>query len=192
MASVGTVTISGTTYSIYGSLSEAKDYARAAVHFDAWDATSGDTPKAKALVTATRMLDRVKSWVGSRTDTATPQPLQWPRTGVTDRDGNAVSDSVVPDEIAQATYELANALLDDEAVQSNTSSGSNIKSVKAGPVNVDFFQPTAKTASRFPTIVQELISFYLVASTTGIIATGTDEESAFAGKDFGFTGEALT
>ena len=113
----------------------------------------------QALVTATKMLDR-QEWVGSKTDPA--QDLDWPRTGISDPEGVAVASDAIPQFILDATCELALALIQDAAVQTNSDTSTNIKSLKAGSAEIEYFK--GKSGTRFPVITHELIWFYL--STT--------------------------
>lgn len=101
----------------YASLDEASDYFQWATPSEAWDDAS-PTERAKALVTATRAIDRL-NFAGLRTsdwsrlvNTRTPirildpapvgQDLEFPRNGET----------TIPQPIKDATCEIAYALLD--------------------------------------------------------------------------------
>jgi hypothetical protein len=196
MGQVGTVSIQGNSYDIYGTYADAIVYFNAATHAASWTAAT-QANRLKALVTATRMMDR-QPWQGSPTDPTTPQPLEWPRTGVIDRSGEAVDDSEPPDKIEWGTYELANALLGDATVQTDKNSGSNVKrdklKQKVGPLEeeteTEYFVSTStgsNASGRFPTIVQELVKEYLQAGAglMGIYAAGTDIDSYFEGYDWG-------
>jgi hypothetical protein len=186
------VTIGGTSYEVYGSLTgagSASEYFNAALHGGDWiDADPED--QAKALVTATRMMDR-QNWQGTKTSPT--QFLDWPRTGVVDREGNAVSSSAVPDGIVWGTYELAEILRADPTAQEAVNSGSNVRAVGAGSARVEFFQPTRLTASRFGAVVDELVGEFLdsAAGDLGIVVTGAGVESSFSSGAYGFTGEGL-
>lgn len=164
MAQVATLTIGADTFSVYGltsdALADANSYFAGRLGASAWTGATDDTKK-QALVTAVRFLDRGVTWSGEQTDTVTPQPLQWPRDGAT-CNGEAVTDGTTPDNIALGEFELALALLEDEAIQDSAGAGSNVKRAKAGPAEVEFFVPTAGTSSetRFPQPVHELVSCY--------------------------------
>lgn len=176
----GQVIIGADTYDIYGSEAGAKTYMRARLGADAWDdADSGD--RKRALVSAARWIDRAR-WQGQRTDLVTPQALAFPRTGLTDCDGNAVADTWTPDD---AGYELALVLLGDAEVPDEADSGSNIKRLKAGPAELEFFKGTTGTVSRFPTIAHELLRCFLegAGGIGGAWASGGDEESQFDDDD---------
>src|ERR1044072_6408248 len=76
-------------FASYADVDLADAYMDGAFHSDGWEDLGYDD-KYKALVTATRTLDR-QQWAGSKTDPL--QENQWPRTG-TGIDG--ATDAVVP------------------------------------------------------------------------------------------------
>lgn len=186
---MGTITLGSDTFTVYGTSTGLATYANGSLTFgDAYTSATATT-RARALVEATRLLDR-QAWQGDKTDSG--QALAWPRTGVTDRLGNAVDDSTIPDDVITAAYELALAALVDAGTVKGTSTGSNIQSVNAQGVSVSFFAPVA--GGRFPARVMELVGQYLGGSATstgsvsasglaGSYASGTDGESAFDDDD---------
>ena len=120
-----------------------------------------DTKQDQALITATKMLDR-QEWVGTKTEDS--QDLDWPRTGVSDPEGNAVASDAVPQCILDATCELALALIQDLTVQTSSDTSENIKSLKAGSAEIQYFK--GARGPRFPTIIHELIWFYLATTSS--------------------------
>lgn len=189
MSSVSTVTISGNDYSVYGTEAEVKQYLAGRLGTEAYDNASGGERK-KAHVQATRWLDRER-WTGSPTDTTTPQPLAWPRTGVTDCDGNAVPDNVVPDDLCAATAELVLVLLQDSSADQNATQGTNIRRAQAGSAIVEFFRPGSSDGSGqngtiFPTQVQKLVGCFLEGASGYVApdARGTDQPSSFCEDDY--------
>ena len=192
---MGTVTISGSTFTIYGAQSSplagsALEYFYGSLqHSAAWTAASSAT-QAAALVSATRLLDRQR-WAGEKTSDA--QALAWPRTGVTDAEGNAVDSAEIPTKVIQACYEVAAQMVADAAFENSSSASSNIKSVNSGSVGVAYFAPESK--GRFPTVIAELCSEFLLGSTFDAGATdglsggslfgagGLDNESVFDDAD---------
>lgn len=169
----------------YIDTDDADAYFGDSLRADNWDALDTDI-KSKALITATRMLDR-QTWMGEKADDA--QALQWPRTGVTDKYGNAVSDASVPQQILDATCELALMLTTDASVETKSNTNGNTKYLKAGEAEIGYFRPTR--GGRFPTIIQELIAQFLAgaasAGSGGSYATGTCEESKFSCNPYGLT-----
>lgn len=176
---MGTVLISGTSYDVYGTSAGLKSYMAANVNSAGYDDASSSGRK-KAHISATRWLDRA-NWQGNRTDPDTPQALEFPRTGLSNKDGESVASDAVPTAVDEACYELVIYLLDDESITQNLSSGSNVKKVKAGSAEVEFFRGTDGIYPEFPTEVHNLIGWFLEGA--GEISTpyapGTDVESAF-------------
>lgn len=85
------------TVPYYGTVEDADNYFSSTLEGQRWMASTRDR-KSKALVSATKRIDRL-NFIGIKHDNA--QPLQFPRG----------TDTLVPVEIQQACYELAQALL---------------------------------------------------------------------------------
>lgn len=198
------VTFGGTNFTVYGDLAGVNSYllghSSKAAAWQALDATG----KNRARLTATRSFDR-QAWVGTVTDLVTPQPLAWPRTGVTDRNGVAIADNVIPPDILFGFYEWVGDVASVPAITGATP-GSNTKAVKSSKkVDVitvseetQFFRATIGQVARFPTEVLEWIGSYLDSAAAGAgelaYASGLDGvESAFtdAAMDFGFDNTGL-
>ncbi len=175
---MGTVTVGGVVFNIYGTRNAADDYMKPRLGADAWNtASSGD--KDKALVSGTRFIDR-QNWQGQRTSPSQTPP-EFPRTGLTGKDGNAVGSVSVPLLVEEANYEMALLILADATVTDKQTTGSNVKGVKAGSVAVDFFRQT--DGSKLPTVAHELIGLWLDGAggsdSTGNCASGADGVSTF-------------
>lgn len=142
---MGSVTISGNNYTIYGSQAAAVIHmaGQIAPRATAWVAASPDK-QAQSLVTATGVLDR-QLW----------------QTAV---NTFALRDAIPA--FQTACYELAALLLAKPALLDAMTADSNVESVTAGPTSVSFFKPTL--VGRFPTVVQELIGSYLAAAESAI------------------------
>lgn len=100
--------------------------------------TVGDTEA--ALVRATTILDGIyrKSYPGTRTNGRT-QYLQWPRTLATDAEGEEIADDEIPQEIIDATCEIAlRELASPNSVLPDLERGGSIRSVKAGSVAIQY------------------------------------------------------
>jgi hypothetical protein len=207
MAGTSTITVSGTVHTIYGSHQadiagppaylSAVNYFNASLQMTAFrNASFGD--QQKALIDATRMLDR-QSWTSVPTDTATPQPLEFPRLDLTDKNGVTIADGDVPEDIVLGCYELADFLIAEgtsPSIQSSHDTGSNIKKTrtrdKVGDLETEaeteYFVPTQGRVSRFPTVVNELVALFLVGNNLDAdlfgFASGTDLDSNFEGQNF--------
>jgi hypothetical protein len=91
------VVANGSTLPIYGSVEEADNYFAMMLEGQRWHYTER-LKRLQALVSATKRIDRL-NFVGEKADE--DQPLQFPRG----------TDTEVPVDIRQATYEFALALL---------------------------------------------------------------------------------
>lgn len=186
---MNTVEIGGSTYDVYADIADANLYLDGALHAGAWHGTTtNDEQKARALVTATRTLDR-QNWKGSK---AVPtQPLDFPRTDMGITPEPVVDEFGVPIDIVHACIELAVGLADGTmaSVQNDSSTATRIRSMSAGSVNITFFRNPDGTAARFPTIIQELIGKYLGGGVSGFFnkAVGVDAKSMTANLDLGFS-----
>lgn len=183
MSSVSTVTIGTDTYNVYGTEAEIKTYLGGRLGADAYtNAESND--KKKAHVQATRWMDTMQ-FQGTPTDLVTPQPLAWPRIGMTNCNGEVVLDSVVPNELCEAIGELILVILGNSAASDAAGTGKNIKKVGAGSAQVEFFRAgdaQGKSGTPLPTQAWRLIKCFTGAGSqlnSGAISSGTDACSQF-------------
>jgi len=156
---MGSVTVGGQTFTIYGTLAGAQTFylVEMGATKAKWDAADADG-KAVALAKATRLLDRQKY-----VDEAATQTL---------RLGIALFET--------ANYALAGMLMVDSTLDTQITSGSNVKRAKSGDDEVEFFEPTLYINGRFPINIMELIGDYLSSSdsgddTSGSFASGTSD-----------------
>lgn len=131
MALVSDPTDSG--FNAYASVSEADAYFADQLNTSAWD-EAGDN-KAKALVTATRVLDASFTWKGIKT--IHNQPLDFPRAQVYDEDGYLFGYNEIPGILKQATYELGRSLLATGQDPFGDTTAS-ITKLRAGPIALEF------------------------------------------------------
>jgi len=177
---MATVTIDGNNYDVYVTVADCTEYLAGDVLLsDDW--STAVNPE-QALVSATRLIDR-QTWQGDRTDVPPTQPLEWPRTGVTDKYGNAVDSASVPQSIIDACCILAGLLVQDSTLFEQQDTGSNIRKLKAGSAEIENFKPTSagKGATKFPPQVQELLGQYLASGATLVapVSYGTAITDAF-------------
>lgn len=114
----------------------AEDY-RPDLDVGSW---SGDDIDA-AIQRASSWISTFPNWDGSR-KCGRSQGLAWPRTGVTDCDGNTVPDDEVPDEVKFATY--AAAIFEYQNVNAltpNSTPGEQVKSVTVDVISQTFMTP---------------------------------------------------
>lgn len=153
---MGSVTIGANDYFVYMETADADIYLAADPDAATWRALTSDDPKARALVAATRILDR-QSWAGDKTD-GTDQVNAWPRT---DTSIDGVDEDIVPDDIANACAELANAIVNGTFTATTQTTAQTKRRIKAGTVEVEYFRGAEGMAIPFPLPVWQLISPYL-------------------------------
>ena len=93
------------------------------------------------LIWASGWLDDYMDWKGDKT--VATSGLRWPRCGVYDCDGILIDENTIPDQLKQATAELAVWLINNAAAGSGGESSNlpeGIKRVKADVVEVEFFE----------------------------------------------------
>jgi len=177
---MATITISGKVWTVYESLANADVYfaSRPGTTWSTKSHVAGGLCE-QSLVTSTRWLNQQK-WLGAKTSSV--QALAFPRTGLTDVEGTAIDSATIPDIVLWAYYELANAIGDDPTILTNSlGTKKNVKRVKAGPAEVEFFRVLGGT--RLPTQVYDWIVGLLESGTTSIngLASGVDGVSSFDG-----------
>lgn len=163
---MGSVTIGGNSYDVYGTNAGADAYLAARLDASSWSGAAEDTQN-RALVQATRLIRPYLAGRGYDLDPA----------------------AAVDAEIENANYELAFALVVDPTIADKTSTGSNIRRTKAGSAEIEYFRP--EVGSRFPSLVQTILNGWLdgqsgAAAGAGY-ASGTCETSTIAGDDYGLT-----
>jgi hypothetical protein len=136
----------------YLTLAEATTYYSTRLFTDNWDNSDDQTV---ALIMATRVLDymavahrrlvrmdKVSYYITDPAWTGAPatstQALAWPRTGMYDRLGRAILSTVIPQELKDATAELAGQLSKADRTLDNDVIVQGLKSVKAGSVALEF------------------------------------------------------
>lgn len=181
---MATVTIGATTYTTYSDIADADEYFLASTAFSTWDAFTDDQ-KSRGLVSATRLLDR-QVWSGTLTSISPDTGLKWPRTSVTDCEGNAVDEDTIPDEVIEASQLLALYILDGTITTTSNTTQDRTKRLKADTVEIEYFRLEPSVAGgRFPTDVLELIGCFLSSSTQIAGSTSYGTDGTPADTDFG-------
>lgn len=158
---MATVTIGGTDYDTYATVAEADEYLAADFTATAWRAETDEDQKSRALVTATRLLDR-QTWPGEKADEF--QPLAWPRTGVTGYD-----DYEVPQAVIDACCLLAKYIHEGSTLETSPTTANNTKRLKAGSAEIEYFFPLSN-GTRLPLPVMELLAGLLGAAGSSVSA----------------------
>jgi hypothetical protein len=176
------ITISGFIFPVLADRADAARYFAGSMRGATWLALA-DAVQDIALVNATMMLSQM-TWEG---DPVTPgQSLPFPRTGLDDRDGNAVSSTIVPQDVINGACELALAIYlnPDKVAGQAQGTASNISEVSAtSGTSVSFFRPIAGT--RLPTAVDEWLEPYLEGGGTGGTSSGVGGATAFGTDESG-------
>ncbi len=137
-----TLTINTINYTSYATVAEADAFlAVDPIRKATWEALPDVDAKGRELVAATRRLDLL-SWAGSKDGGDDTQESAWPRSGLTFLDGSTVPNIGVPKEVENSVILLAGTINIEAEVSQAGSSGSNIKKVEAGSVEVAFFRQT--------------------------------------------------
>lgn len=147
-------TVGGANSNSYLTVADAQNYFDARLPVAGWDDADS---KEVLLVMATRTLNAImqaaktivypfnngtayyrvyRTWTGS--PASTTQRLAWPRTGMFDRNGNAIPSNVIPQDLKDAVAELAGQLGNSDRTLDNDVSVQGLKSVSAGSVSLSF------------------------------------------------------
>lgn len=158
MPDVTTITIGTIDYEVYSDVETADDYLSADFTATAWRAESDEDQKKRALVSAARLLDR-QVWPGEKEDE--DQLTAFPRTGI-----SGFEDGEVPQQVVDANCLLAKFIHEGSNVETSATTSSNVRRLKAGSVEQEFFYPFTM-GTRLPLPVQELLAG-LLGGTSGI------------------------
>lgn len=100
------------------------------------------------------------------------QVAEWPRTGVMDYYGYAVSSATVPDAIERATYEVALRVLKDRDVLSPDVAPNKYKRVTIeGAISVDYADTSGGLQTQMP-IVGQILSMLLWQNARTSVVSG--------------------
>lgn len=99
------------------------------------------------------------------------QVAEWPRTGVVDCYGYAVSSATVPDAIERATYEVALRVLKDREVLSPDVAPNKYKRVSIeGAVSVDYADTSGGLQTQMPIVGQILSGLLWQNARTSVVS----------------------
>jgi len=130
--------------------------------------------KTRAMLSAFQLIER-RLYTGSKTGGAS-QEAQFPRSGLTDINGDAVASDAVPQAVIDAQFEFALDISADPTIITKKTTGSTIKRVKGGPAEVEFFGGSGTSkGTRFPTIVEELLRPFLGAAGASAPVVGAPD-----------------
>lgn len=135
----------------YVTVAEADAYFETRLDVAAWEDLTDENQKAKALVTASMILDELE-WTGVAI--SVDQSLAFPRNGsyFDPKLGMCILlDSNVPDRVIVATYELAYHLLNNDGLLDDTGT---VEDLQVGPVNLS----KVRSAQKIPSFVKRHIN----------------------------------
>ena len=123
----------------YITLADANQYVDNTSGDSTWTAPATDAAKEKALRMATQYVDAeyAPSWKGVASEDN--QALDWPRAGVTLRDGYGIDSDEIPQALKDAVCELAVDYLVNGTLMDDVSSPGSVKRKQAGPVSIEYF-----------------------------------------------------
>ena len=146
-------TVGGPNANSYLTLAEATAYFDTRLHSSVWEDSEDQE---KSLIMATRVLDMMLTplkyliressgkqyFITRPTWTGTPatliQHLSWPRAGMFDRNGATIAATAIPQDLKDATAELAFQLLSVDRTLDSDIAVQGITSLKAGSVALSF------------------------------------------------------
>ena len=122
----------------YVTLADAQQYVDNTSANAIWDALL-QAPKEKSLRMATQFIDQEYhgQWKGLRVDE--DQTLDWPRSGVVDRDGYDFDYESIPQKLQDAVCEAAVDYAVNGTLMPDVGTPGGTKRVKAGPVEKEYF-----------------------------------------------------
>lgn len=128
---------------------------------------AGGDDRKRLIIDATRFVDRHR-WQGVANG-ADGTTLAFPRDGLT-LDGDVAADADQLALVEQAVCELVAVFAASSSAYSAADTSSNIKALGAGKARVEFWGPTRTkdgTASKLPTVADELIGRWLASGAAG-------------------------
>ena len=134
--------------------------------------TPGDTEA--ALIRASRSLDAKyrRRYPGTRL-LGRDQGLEWPRQDATDAEGNIIDENEIPEEIIDATCELAlRELSSPGSTMPDLERGGAVRRLQAGSVSVEY--ATSASVTTTFSLVDGILSslLLLTSSSTGLTSRG--------------------
>lgn len=154
-------TVGGASSNSYVTLAEAETYFEKRMSIDNWTGT--DAVKNIALANALMILDR-EFFNGIKTNTSgVVQALKWPRAGVLDEDGRAITSTTIPERIKDAQCELTLSLLDGDTTQTEDAL-KKFERMKVGEIDLT---PRKGSKNLLPEEVRRRIAIFQTNSQAG-------------------------
>lgn len=151
-------TIGGATANSYITQDNAQLYFDDRLDTDLWELAIVEDNADAALMMACARIDALE-FAGYPSSSA--QALQWPRTGLTTRNGVTIPSTTIPTEIQAAQCELALALLADPGL-SLAGDLTAFEQVSLGTLSVT---PKSGSAGMLPQTIKRMLAPFLIAGT---------------------------
>lgn len=120
----------------YASVVEADAYHLTHLYASVWTLAS-ETIKEQALQMAARLLDGMPgAWTGAAA--ASTQALGWPRSGMLSRNGFAIEEDAIPNNLKYAQSEYARQLIAGDRTADNSVIAQGITGLTASSVSLQF------------------------------------------------------
>lgn len=136
-------TVGGTTANSYVTRAEAVEYMSMRLYTSAFD-TLTDADKDKALMMASRLMDRLVCVVG--TSTSPLQALRFPMVDLPSPTGGLVPADVIPVQLKEAVIELALLLATRDTTAQSEAEAEGLTKLKVGPIELNFRDAIASNA----------------------------------------------
>lgn len=154
-------TVGGATANSYVTRQEAIDYMATRLYTDPFD-TLTDADKDKALMMATRLIDRLVCFVG--TSTSTGQALRFPMVDLPAPTGGLEAADDIPAEVKEATFEMALLLATRDVTAQSEAEVEGLTKLKVGPIELGFREAIASNS--MPSSITSLFPSAWLCPTT--------------------------
>ena len=144
---------SKTNSNSYATLAAADTYHEERLQVTDWTGATDDY-KNRGLVQATRMLDELMVWDGSKVDE--DQALRWPRYSVSGPDGFTVDNDSIPKFLREATAEFARQLIAGDRGGDSDTAG--FKRIKVDVIELEIDKSDRQDT--LPDSVYEMVKWY--------------------------------
>jgi hypothetical protein len=148
----------GSDSNAYCTLVEADAYHESVIDNTALASWTGatDDQQNRAIVQATRLIDELFEFDGECASVT--QALQWPRIGLLTPAGDTIDETVIPQQLKDATAELARSLMAADRTAELSSDG--IESLEVGEIEINFSQARPPRRKVLPDRVVEMIALW--------------------------------
>lgn len=159
-------TVGGANANSFASVAEFKTYRTNRLPAKALALAATDPEIEIALIAAGRALGASFEWTGTAVDEV--QALTWPRSGMLNRNGFAILETVNPVDLKNAQCEWAYQLLAGvDTVSDNDAAKQGISSVKAGSVAVSFQSVNTSTEESVDLLIRRMGSDFNYLNAPG-------------------------